>query len=234
MANRRPDTTNAAAKRKMKTLRPRVKKAEEAEEFDRFGVLLEEAQKFCEGVGLHKDLIGEILKTDSDWAFILKVDALLESAAKQILRHGLRFKILNRIIQNETLDEFVDSLPMAGRTSILKLLHAACLPPEELACVETIRKVRNAYAHNIKFADVSLIELVKQRNDKSQLIKHLSAIETYDEANLIASYEKDPKFLRFCIIDSTMRFLFYAYHMAVKFGAKGDSRRPTGLGKSGA
>jgi hypothetical protein len=65
MANRSPNTTNAAAKRKTKTPRPRVKKAEEAEEFDRFGVLLEEAQKFCEGVGLHKDLIGEILKTDS-------------------------------------------------------------------------------------------------------------------------------------------------------------------------
>jgi hypothetical protein len=216
MANRRPNTTSAAAKRKTKTSRPRVKKAEEVEEFDRFGVLLEEAHKFCEGVGLHKDLIGEILKTDSDWAFILKVDALLESAAKQILRHGLRFKILNRVIQNEALDEFVDALPMSGRTSLLKLLDAACLPPEELACVETIRKVRNIYAHNIKFADVSLIELVKQRNDKSQLIKHLSAIKTYDEADLIASYEKDPRFLRFCIIDSTMRFLFYAYHMAVK------------------
>jgi hypothetical protein len=40
--------------------------------------------------------------------------------------------------------------------------------------------------------------------------------ETYDEADLIASYEKGPRFLRFCIIDSTMRFLFYAYHMAVK------------------
>jgi hypothetical protein len=225
MTNRRPNTTNAAAKRKTKTPRLRVKKAEE---FDRFGVLLEEAQKFCEGVGLHKDLVSEILKTDSDWAFILKVDALLESAAKQVLRHGLRFKILNRVIQNETLDEFVDSLPMNGRTSLLKLLGAACLPPEELGFVETIRKVRNTYAHNIKFADVSLIELVKQRNDKSQLIKHLSAIKTYDEPDLIASYEKDPRFLRFCIIDSTMRFLFYAYHMAVKFGEKGGARRPTG------
>ena len=123
---------------------------------------------------------------------------------------------MNKVIQNETLDEFVDSLPMAGRTSLLKLLDAARLPSEELAFVETIRNVRNTYAHNIKFADVSLIALVKQRNDKSQLIKHLSAIETYDERSLIASYEADPKFLRFCIIDSTMRFLFYAYHMAVK------------------
>ncbi len=204
---------NDAVKRKTKTQRPRVKKAED---FDRFGVLLEESQKFCEGVGLHKDLVIEILKTDSDWAFILKVDALLESAAKEILRHGLRFKILNRVIRNEILDDFVDSLPMNGRTSLLKLLDAACLPPEELGFLEATRLVRNAYAHNIKHADVSLIELIKQRSDKSRLVKNLSAIKTYNEADLIASYEKDPRFLRFCIIDSTMRFLFYAYHMAVK------------------
>lgn len=168
----------------------------------------------------HKNLIRNILKTDSDWAFILKIDALLESAAKQILRTGLRIKLLNRVIQKETLDEFVDALPMNGRTGLLKLLDAACLPPEELGFVETIRQLRNIYAHDIKFADVSLIELVTQRNDKHQLIKHLSAIENYVEADLIAWYERDPGFLRYCVIDSTMRFLFYAYHLAVKFPNK--------------
>jgi len=177
---------------------------------------MEEAQKFCEGVGLHKDLIREIIKTDSDWAFVLKVDALLESATKQILRKGLRIKLMNKVIQNDTLEGFVDSLPMNGRTGLLKLLDAACLPPEELGFVETIRKVRNTYAHDIRFADVSLLELVKQRKDRTQIIKYLSAIETYVEADLVAPYENDPLFLRFCIIDSTMRFLFYAYHLAVK------------------
>ena len=184
---------------------------------DRFTIMLEESEKFCEGVGLHKDLIREIIKTVSDWAFILKIDALLGSAAKYIVRTGLRIKLLNRVMQNETLDEFVDSLPINGRTGILKLLDAACLPPEDLAFVETIRKVRNIYAHDITFADVRLMDLVKQRNDKAQLIKYLSGIETYVEADLIAWYERDPGFLRFCVIDSTMRFLFYSYHMAVKF-----------------
>jgi hypothetical protein len=184
---------------------------------DRFTIMLEESEKFCEGVGLHKDLMREIIKTDSDWAFILKIDALLESAAKYIVRTGLRIKLLNRVMRNETLDEFVDSLPINGRTGILKLLDAACLPPEELGFVETIRKVRNIYAHDIRFTDVRLIDLVKQRNDKAQLIKYLSGIETYVETDLIAWYERDPGFLRFCVIDSTMRFLFYSYHMAVKF-----------------
>jgi hypothetical protein len=198
----------------------RAKSSQLLDGAERFTILLEESEKFCEGVGLHKGLIREILKTDSDWAFILKIDALLESAAKQILRTGLRIKLLNRVIQNEALDGFVDALPMNGRTGLLKLLDAACLPPEELGFVETIRKVRNIYAHDIRFADVSLIQLVKQRNDKSQMIKYLSAIETYVEADLIAQYEKDPGFLRYCVIDSTMRFVLYAYHMAVKFPNK--------------
>ena len=76
--------------------------------------------------------------------------------------------------------------------------------------------MRNTYAHNIKYVDDSLIELTKQRTDKSHLLKNLSAIKNYDEADLIAAYEKDRGFLRFGTIDSTMRFLFLAYHIAVK------------------
>jgi hypothetical protein len=188
-----PEATSKPVKKKSKPRAPKSKPQLEGAE--RFTIMLEESEKFCESVGLHKDLIREIIKTDSDWAFILKIDALLESAAKYIVRTGLRIKLLNRVMQNETLDGFVDSLPINGRSSILKLLDAACLPPEELGFVETIRKVRNIYAHDIRFADVSLIELVKQRNDKTQLIKYLSGIETYVEADLIAWYERDPGFL---------------------------------------
>jgi hypothetical protein len=98
---------SAAAKRSS----GRAKLPQQPDGSERFAILLEESEKFCDGVGLHKELIRDILKTDSDWAFILKIDALLESAAKQILRTGLQIKLLNRIIQNETLDEFVDASP---------------------------------------------------------------------------------------------------------------------------
>jgi hypothetical protein len=108
---------SALRKSVKKKTQPRVLKSKPPlDGADRFTILLEESEKFCEGVGLHKDLIREIIKTDSDWAFILKIDALLESAAKYIVRTGLRIKLLNRVMQNETLDEFVDSLPLNGRT----------------------------------------------------------------------------------------------------------------------
>jgi hypothetical protein len=116
-------------------------------DYDRFGILLKESQKFCKRVGLQKDLIPKILKTDGDWAFILKVDALHESAAKHIVRHGLQIKLLKQTFRNGGLDNFIDSLPMNGRTSVLKLLEASALPEEELRFVEVTRLGRNAYAH---------------------------------------------------------------------------------------
>lgn len=182
-------------------------------------------------MGLQKDLIQKIIRTDSDWAFILKIDALLESAAKHIVRHGLRIQRLKQTFRNGALDDFIDSLSMNGRTSLLKLLEAAALPEDELRFVEVMRLVRNAYAHNIEYADLSLTQLINSRGDKSRLIKYLSGIKTFDEAKLMAGYEKDPIFLRFCIIDSVMRFLFYAYHLTSK-PKKLMRRKPVTMSKS--
>ena len=68
----------------------------------------------------------------------------MESAAKHILRHGLCIKLAKKTLQNETLEDFVDALPMNGCTSLHKLLEAAGLPPEELGFIDATRIVRNA------------------------------------------------------------------------------------------
>lgn len=197
------------------------------DDFDRTGLLIEESEKFCVSLGLDKDLVLKILKSDSDWAFLLKIDALLEAACKEVVRHGMRIRILKRTFQNDLLDDFVDSLPMNGRTSLLKLLEASGFPDDERGFIEAVRRARNVYAHNIRFSDVSLINLIKSRADKSFFIKHLSAIKTYDEADLISMFEKDPRFLRFQVLDSAMRVLFYAYHMAVRKGPPNPDRTVT-------
>jgi hypothetical protein len=143
----------------------------------RFDILVAETKKFCKAVGLPKGLIGDIFRTDSDWAFILQTDALLETACKEILRHSLRLHMMRDVIRNDTLDQFVDALPMNGRTSLLKLLEAADCPPEDLGFIEATRKLRNAYAHTIHYVDLTLVELIKKRPDKSDLIKKLCAIQ---------------------------------------------------------
>jgi hypothetical protein len=204
---------NDAAKRKTKK---RQKPTPDQEASIRVDALFEEAAKFCAAVGLHKNLMHEIYDAENDWTFILKIDALLETATKELIKSGLKLKILNRFVGAEALGDFVDGLPMNGKTSLLHLLKASGCPDEDSGFVEAIRRVRNAYAHNIKLADLALIDLIKQRPDKSHVIKNISNIKTYDEADLIASYEKDGTFLRFCILDATMRILFYAYHLALK------------------
>jgi len=212
---------NAAAKDVTATLRRRASDAEPA---GRFQVLLEEEQKFCEDLGLRKGLLLDIARTDSDWAFILKIDGLLETASKEIIRRGLRRRIVNGIahgdpLWNESLWDFVDSLPMYGKTSILKLLEAAGCPSEEHAFIEAVRKLKKAYANDIKSHGVGLLALIKQRPDRAFLLKSISAVENHGEAELVAIYEKDGDFLRFCILDRTMRFLFFAYHLALKWVA---------------
>lgn len=203
--------TDAAKSRK------RRKQLTPEEEADiRLGALFGEARKFCAAVRLHENLMQEIYSAENDWTFILKIDALLETATKEIMKSGLKLKILNRFVGAGELAEFVESLPLNGKTSLLNLLKASGCPPEDCGFIEAIRRVRNSYAHNIRLADLTLIELIKQRPDKSHIIKNASGIKTFDEADLIARYEKDGNFFRFCILDATMRILFYAYHIALK------------------
>ena len=137
-------------------------------------------------------------------------------AVKEIVRSSLKLKVLNKFVGADALSEFVDGLPMNGRTSLLYLLKASGCPDEEASFVESVRRVRNAYAHQIKLADTTLIELIKSRKDKSAIIKNICNIKDYDETDLISSYEKDGFFLRFGMIDFTMRVLFFAYHIAHK------------------
>ena len=177
---------------------------------------MEAAGKFYEAVGLHKELIHEIYHAENDWTFVLKIDALLETAIKEIIKSGLKLKVLNRFVGTESLGEFVDGLPMNGKTSLLHLLKASGCPEEDSGFIEAVRRARNAYAHNIRLADLTLIELITQRPDKSHIIKNICNIKVYDETTLIAAYERDGAFLRFCILDATLRILFYAYHLSLK------------------
>ncbi len=40
----------------------------------------------------------QIFEAENDWTFILKIDALLETATKEIVKSGLKLKILNRFV----------------------------------------------------------------------------------------------------------------------------------------
>ena len=187
----------------------------------RFEFLLDKSQKFCEAFGLPRDIVIDIYHSDTDWAFILKIQALLEAAAKEIIEHSINLKLGEREIRNSMLTDFVDSLPMSGRSSLLKLLESAGCPADTRGFLESTRRVRNAYAHNIKNINLSLLDLVLDRKDPSYLLKHLSAIENPDEAKLVSLIKKDHFLLRFGILDETMRFLAFAYYLTLKHRDRG-------------
>ncbi len=203
-------------KAKTKTVAKPHDGAKAAPSQDVFAVLIEDSEKFCEAVGLNKNLISLIIQIDNDWAFILKVDALLETAAKEILRKHLNFKLASRTANVDAMEKFIDALPLLGRTSVLELLKAAGCPKVDINFISAARLVRNAYAHNVRNLDVPMMELIKQRNDRINLMKHMSAMNDPTEAEVIAMHKKDASFPRFGIITSTMRFLLFAYHVAIK------------------
>src|SRR5687767_11182007 len=54
--------------------------------------LVEEAEKFCGHFGVGKQTIIETLEEKSDWAFIIKVDALHETACRDLVSRVLALK----------------------------------------------------------------------------------------------------------------------------------------------
>jgi hypothetical protein len=168
---------------------------------NRFELLFEASKKFTQAMGLHDELMLEIFRAKSDWEFTIKIDAMLEAAAKAIVKTRL----------NSGSTEFVDAMPMNGRTSLLAFLKADGCPNELSGFIEAVRRLRNGFAHDIRLTDAKLVEIIKARPDKSQIIKSLCQIEEYNEAALIKDYEKDGGFLRYAIVDATLRFLIMAY-----------------------
>lgn len=177
--------------------------------------LLEGSKKFCRAVGLQEDLVSQIIDAENDWALTLKVDALIETAAKEVLRRNFHFTLGDRTVNNEVMEEFIEGLGMQGKTSVRTLLKAAGFEKADLSFIEAVRKVRNAYAHDIRNINRSLLELLKRRNDRLALIKHLALLNAAADQDLIAEREKQPKLLRLEITLSTLRFLNNAYHVAI-------------------
>jgi len=90
-------------------------------------------------------------------------------------------------------------------------LKADGCPNEASTSIEAVRRLRNGFAHDIRLTDAGRIEIIKARPDRRQLVKSLCQIEKYNEGELIKDYEKDGGFLRYAIVDATLRFLILAY-----------------------
>ena len=182
--------------------------------------MMEESKHLASLIDVPANTIYEIYKSSSDWEFILKIDALLEAAARKVVKVALA---ANDKMDPDSMEEFVDTLPMRGRTSLLKLLDAAGCREEESRLIECVRVLRNGFAHDITQMTLPLIEVIKSRKDKANLIKGLSYIQNYKEAELIKMFEKDGSFLWFTILSGALTFMILAYHSVIKEPADDES-----------
>ncbi|MER8552744.1 hypothetical protein NKH37_11280 [Mesorhizobium sp. M1217] len=183
-----------------------------SDDSNRFDYLLNEANKFCSFVGLSDRLIIDIFKAPSDWEFILKVDALLEAAAKHAVKASMRLKIGPDFIP---VDDFVDTLPINGRTSLVSLLRVSGMGDEFCDAIQSVRMLRNAFAHDIRQIDESLVSVLLKRNDALSLLRKLMPIEKYDNDEVLEHIKKDGSYFRFCILDFVLRILLLVYHVTL-------------------
>jgi len=119
---------------------------------NRFELLLEASKKFTQAMGLHDELMLEIFRAKSDWEFIIKIDAMLEAAAKAVVKKRLN-SVPTELGEDLSFDGFVDAMPMNGRTSLLAFLKVDGCPNDVSGFIEAVRRLRNGFAHDIRLTD---------------------------------------------------------------------------------
>lgn len=185
-------------------------------EDDRIQSLLRNAAECCEALGVSDDVISSIYNSGSDWTFILKIDALIETSIKEVIKRSLKLEVNGSFVGDIELEKFVSNLPINGRTSLSKLLRATNCDRDICDFIEATRNVRNAFAHDIKNVDATLLAVIQNRQDWHSLLRCLSPIQNYNEAEWVKMIQDDNRILRFAIFDYTLVFLTLAYHIFLK------------------
>lgn len=179
--------------------------------------LLAESARLCRELGVSEKLLLDIYAEPTDWAFLIKIDALHETTCKAILRKRLILESGHSAGRNVLPDDFVDRLPLNGTTSIVSLVRAAGCPSELCEFIRAVRRIRNAYAHDIRNVDKQLLSLITEFSDSRKILKVIAPIEDgFDLSSYEELVAKDQKIVRFGILHETMRFLILAYWAVFK------------------
>jgi hypothetical protein len=111
--------------------------------------LIEQADRYCGHLGNGSKIMLNIYREESDWAFIIKIDALHETASRDLMSRHLLARSPSQPA-GFPVSEFVEGLPYQGRSSILKLLKLCGCAKQDQRFLDCTRRVRNAFAHDIR------------------------------------------------------------------------------------
>jgi hypothetical protein len=176
----------------------------------RIEFLLGESKKFCEKLGLPADFIIEIYKAD-DWRFCVLSASVLESVLNEVLHRGLKFETgKGQFVEGADFSAFVERLPMLGRTGRHALAKTCGASKEDLDFIECLFVVRNAYVHDVRNANKSLLEMVMNHSQKSKLLRGFNVIANDHESKHFLQMIKQKNMLKFAILDQMQRFIALA------------------------
>jgi hypothetical protein len=180
---------------------------------ERFNYLRERGARICQALGLKSNLVDHLESEPSDWAYIIKVDALLEMASRALVANTLRIVIAGSPTGGPRMDKFVAKLPTTGRSSLRDLLEIAGCPPDRMRFLDAIRQIRNAYAHDITCYDETMLSMILKEKNAEQLLGAISSVEPtgYDFRKHLSIAAKSPGIIRFGIMHGLLQYLGMSY-----------------------
>lgn len=104
--------------------------------------------------------------------FFILLACIIEAVLNETIAKGLRFMLTReKPIGGTEFSEFVERLPMLGRSGRHALAKACKMPDDLLAYVEAVFLVRNSYAHKLSNVNKTIHELVFSHLEKKKLIR---------------------------------------------------------------
>lgn len=111
-----------------------------------------------EKLGVPKGLFNK-LKDEDDWSFIIKTQALLETALAHLIKSALG---------RDELDDFIEKLNLQGRSGKITVVKAlGLLTDNHRKYLEQLAVLRNNVAHKIQYVTFTLSEHLMGMNEKA-------------------------------------------------------------------
>jgi hypothetical protein len=170
-------------------------KAGDEEIRERLDFLFAESEEIIQRFGLSKGFVAKLFKAD-DWTFFILLACLIEAVLNETIAKGLKFMLTQeKQIGGTDFSEFIERLPMLGRSGRHALAKACKMPDDLLAYVEAVFLVRNSYAHKLSNVNKTIHELVFSHSEKTKLIRAF---------NPLANDPEDQRFLEELIQDKSL------------------------------
>jgi len=161
--------------------------------------MFQDAQEAAKKLNLPPHFLFEILK-DSDWSFVIKLNALFESALEEVIFQNCFASKYARQRDEDALRKFCSHLNLNGRTGKLELASIFGLVSSETkAYLVALSSLRNKFAHGVSGASLTIQSVAEEEGDKLAFYKRFAPFLVNAEW-----VDVEPEQMRFYFVISAM------------------------------